>query len=64
MIPSSLQSEVLERIHDGHQGMTRRYERANRELKHARFLDAGGNRKRAFRVPGQWCLPDFYTNHL
>ena len=29
VIPSSLQSEVLERIHDGHQGMTRCRERAN-----------------------------------
>ena len=29
MIPSPLQSEVLERIHDGHQGMTRCRERAN-----------------------------------
>ena len=29
VIPSSLQLEVLERIHDGHQGMTRRRERAN-----------------------------------
>ena len=35
-----------------------------RELKHARFRDANGNRKRTFRVPGQRCLPDFYTNHL
>ena len=24
----------------------------NRELKHARFCDADGNRKRTFRVPG------------
>ena len=29
MIPSSLRSEVLGRIHDGHQGMTRCRERAN-----------------------------------
>ena len=29
VIPSSLQSQVLERIHDGHQGMTRCRERAN-----------------------------------
>ena len=29
VIPSSLQSEVLERIHDSHQGMTRCRERAN-----------------------------------
>ena len=36
----------------------------NRELKHARFWDADGNRKRTFRVPGQWCLTDFYANHL
>ena len=35
-----------------------------RELKHARFWDADGNRKRTFRVPGQRFLPDFYTNHL
>ena len=35
-----------------------------RELKHARFRDADDNRKRSFRVPGQWCLPDFYTKHL
>ena len=26
-----------------------------KELKHARFWDADGNRKRTFRVPGQWC---------
>ena len=36
----------------------------NRELKHARFWDADGNRKRTFHMPGQWCLPDFCTNHL
>ena len=35
-----------------------------RELKHARFCDADGNRKRKFREPGQWCVPDFYANHL
>ena len=35
-----------------------------RELKHARFWDADGNRKRTFHLPGQWCLPDFCTNHL
>ena len=35
-----------------------------RELKHTRFWDAGGNRKRTFRVRGQWCLPDFYNKHL
>ena len=29
----------------------------NRELKHAHFLDADGNRKRTF------CVPHFYTNH-
>ena len=34
------------------------------ELKHARFLDADGNRKRTFCVPGQWCVPDFYSDHL
>ena len=28
-------------------------ERINRELKHAHFLDADGNRKRTFCVPGQ-----------
>ena len=35
-----------------------------RELKHARFWDADGNRKRTFHMPGQWCLPDVCTNHL
>ena len=40
------------------------YTRENRELKHARFWDADGNRKRTCRVPGQWCLPDFYSNLL
>ena len=29
------------------------------ELKHA-----DGNRKRTFCVPGQWCAPDFYSDHL
>ena len=29
-----------------------------------RFRNADGNRKRTFPVPGQRCLPDFYTNHL
>ena len=28
-----------------------------------RFFEADGNRKRAFREPGQWCFPDFY-NHV
>ena len=32
VIPSPLQSEVLERIHDGHQGMTRCRERANMSI--------------------------------
>ena len=36
----------------------------NRELKHARFWEADGNRKRTFRALRQWHLPDFYTNHL
>ena len=35
-----------------------------RELKHARFWDADGNRKRAFLVLGPYCLRDFYTTHL
>ena len=35
----------------------------DRELKHARFSDANGDRKRTFRVPGQWCPPEFYNNH-
>ena len=36
-----------------------------KELKHAFFLDAEGNRmrKRTFRVALQWCLLDYYTNH-
>ena len=38
--------------------------RVIRELKHARFWNADGNRKSTFRVPGQWCPLDFYTNHL
>ena len=38
--------------------------RENRELKHALFEDADGNRKGTFCFPRQWCLPDFYTNHL
>ena len=37
---------------------------AIRELKHARFWDMDGNRKWTFHMPGQWCLPDFYNNHL
>ena len=37
---------------------------SNRELNHARFWDADGNRKRTFHMPGQWCLPNFCTNHL
>ena len=28
------------------------------------FSGPDGNRKTTFRVSGQWCLPDFYTNHL
>ena len=35
-----------------------------RELKHARFLDAHGNRKRPVRLPGPYCLPNFYTSNL
>ena len=34
------------------------------QLKHARFWDADGNRKRTFHMPGHWCLPDFCANHL
>ena len=33
-------------------------------LKHARFWDADGNRKSAFRVLESSCLPNFYTTHL
>ena len=33
----------------------------NRELKHARFWDADGKRKRTFHMPGQWCLPDIFV---
>ena len=33
------------------------------ELKDARFWDADGNRKRTFRVPGQWCVTYVYNNH-
>ena len=29
-----------------------------------RFLNSDGNRKRTFRVPGQWCLPDFNVDVL
>ena len=36
----------------------------DKELKHARFWDPDGNRKRTFHMPGQWCLPDFCTNNL
>ena len=36
----------------------------NRELKHKRFWDTDGNRKRTFRVLGKYCLPDFYTTRL
>ena len=36
----------------------------SRELKHARFWEADGNRKRTFRVLGPYCLPDFYTTQL
>ena len=39
-------------------------ENVSRELKHARFSDADGNRKRTIRVLGPYCLPDFYTIHL
>ena len=35
-----------------------------RELKHARFWDADGNRKTTFRVLGKYCLPDFYDSSL
>ena len=28
------------------------------------FKTRDDNRKRTFRALGQWCLPDFYTNHL
>ena len=31
-----------------------------RELKHARFWDADGNRKRRFRMLGRYCLPVFF----
>ena len=34
-----------------------------RELKHERFWDADGNRKRTFCVLGPYCLPDVYTSH-
>ena len=40
------------------------YEMFIRELKHARFWDADGNRKRTFLVLGPYCLPDFYTTRL
>ena len=36
-----------------------RGEKFIRELKHARFWDADGNRKRRFRLLGPYCLPDF-----
>ena len=35
-----------------------------REIKHARFWDTDGNRKRTFRVLGPYCLLDFDTTHL
>lgn len=31
----------------------------NRELKHAHFSNAEGNRKGTFRMLGPYCLPDF-----
>ena len=36
----------------------------NIELKHACFLDADDNRKKTFRVPGPYYLPDFHATHL
>ena len=36
----------------------------NIKLKPVRFLDVDGKWKRTFRVPGAYCLPDFYTTHL
>lgn len=41
---------------NGHYGRQRRDTRV--------FEDVDSNRKRAFRVPGLYHLPDFYTNHL
>ena len=35
-----------------------------RELKHARFYDADGNRKRTFCLLGAYCLIDFYATHF
>ena len=35
-----------------------------RELKHAGFWDAGGNRKKTFCLLGKYCVPDFYTTRL
>ena len=35
-----------------------------RELKHAHFWDADGNRKRTFRVLRPYCLTVCYTTHL
>ena len=32
VVPISLQSEILDRIHDGHQGMTKWHEKANRSF--------------------------------
>ena len=34
------------------------------ELKHARFWNADGNRKRTFLVLEKYCLLDFYTTRL
>ena len=35
-----------------------------RELKHERFWDAGGNRKKTFCVVEPYCLSEFYTTRL
>ena len=37
---------------------------ANREVKHAGFWDADGNRKRTFHVLGKHYLLDFHTPHF
>ena len=40
--------------------MVERFENSdNRELKHARFRHADGNRKRSFHLLGLYCLPNF-----